>query len=73
MLSVKAMAAGVLIGGLGSFSGTLIGGIAVGIAETVFATLVTPTYKDVFIFLVLVGFLLVRPGGIFRAQISEKV
>lgn len=72
MLSVKAMAA-VLIGGLGSFSGTLIGGIAVGIAETVFATLVTPTYKDVFIFLVLVGFLLVRPGGIFRAQISEKV
>ena len=72
MISVKAMAA-VLIGGLGSFGGALLGGVAVGIAEALFATLVTPTYKDIFIFLVLVLFLVFRPGGIFRAQVSEKV
>jgi branched-chain amino acid transport system permease protein len=72
MIAVKAQAA-VLIGGLGSFSGALIGGIAVGIAETIFATLVNPAYKDIFIFGVLVLFLLFRPGGIFKAQVSEKV
>ncbi len=72
IIAVKAMAA-VLIGGLGSFSGALIGGVAVGIAETVFAAVVSPAYRDIFIFAVLVLFLLFRPGGIFRAQVSEKV
>ncbi len=72
MIAVKAMAA-VLIGGLGSFGGALVGGVAVGIAETIFAALVNPAYRDIFIFAVLVLFLLFRPGGIFRAQVSEKV
>ncbi|HBR01105.1 MAG TPA: branched-chain amino acid ABC transporter permease [Ruminiclostridium sp.] len=72
MIAVKAMAA-VLIGGLGSFSGALIGGVAVGIAETIFAAIVDPAYRDIFIFGILVLFLLFRPGGIFKAQVSEKV
>ncbi len=72
IIAVKAMSA-VVIGGLGSFTGALVGGIVVGVAETIFATLVDPAYRDVFTFVVLVIFLLFRPGGIFRAQISEKV
>jgi len=72
LISLKAFAA-VLIGGLGSFAGALIAGILVGIAEVVFATLVVSTYKDVFIFVILIVFLLFRPGGIFSANISEKV
>jgi hypothetical protein len=32
-----------------------------------------PTYKDVFIFAILVAFLVLRPRGIFSAEISEKV
>ena len=72
MLQMKAMAA-VVIGGLGSFSGALVGGIAVGVSEAIFATLVNPAYRDIFVFGVLVFFLLFRPGGIFRAQVSEKV
>ena len=72
LVSLKAFAA-VLIGGLGSFAGALVGGLIVGIAEVVFATVAVPTYKDVFIFLVLVAFLLFRPRGIFSAEISEKV
>jgi len=72
MIAVKAMAA-VLIGGLGSFSGALVGGLAVGISETIFATLVNPAYRDVFIFAVLITFLIFKPGGIFKAEISEKV
>lgn len=72
LVALKAFAA-VLIGGLGSFAGALIGGAIVGIAEVVFATLVVSTYKDVFIFAILIAFLLVRPRGIFSAEISEKV
>ncbi|MDI6600761.1 MAG: branched-chain amino acid ABC transporter permease [Thermoanaerobacteraceae bacterium] len=72
LLAIKAFAAA-LIGGLGSFGGALVGGIIIGIAEVFFATLVTSTYKDVFIFAVLIAFLMIRPGGIFRADISEKV
>jgi len=71
-VALKAFAA-VLIGGLGSFAGALIGGVIVGIAEVVFATVVVPTYKDVFIFVILIAFLLIRPRGIFSAEISEKV
>lgn len=72
LVSLKAFAA-VLIGGLGSFAGALVGGVIVGVAEVVFATVAVPTYKDVFIFLILVAFLLFRPRGIFSAEISEKV
>lgn len=72
LIAIKAFAA-VLIGGLGSFGGALVGGIIVGIAEVLFSTLVVSTYKDVFIFAVLIVFLMIRPGGIFRAEISEKV
>jgi len=72
LLAIKAFAA-VLIGGLGSFAGALVGGAIVGVTEVIFAATFASTYKDVFIFLVLIIFLLVRPGGIFRAQISEKV
>lgn len=72
LVALKAFAA-VLIGGLGSFAGALVGGAIVGVAEVVFATLVVSTYKDVFIFAILIAFLLVRPRGIFSAEISEKV
>jgi branched-chain amino acid transport system permease protein len=71
-IATKAFAS-ILIGGLGSFAGAMVGGIFEGIAEVIFASLVTPTYKDIFIFIILVVFLVVRPGGIFRASISEKV
>jgi len=72
LVGLKAFAA-VLIGGLGSFAGALVGGVIVGVAEVIFATIAVPTYKDVFIFAILVGFLLFRPRGIFSAEISEKV
>jgi len=72
LLSIKAFAA-VLIGGLGSFSGALVGGLIVGISEVLFSTFITSTYKDVFIFLMMMIILQIRPGGIFRIEISEKV
>ncbi len=72
LLATKAFAA-VLIGGMGSMAGALVGGAIVGVLETLIATMVTPTYKDVFTFVLVVGFLLFRPGGIFRRTEAEKV
>lgn len=72
LLATKAFAS-VLIGGMGSMAGALVGGAIVGVSETLIATMITPTYKDVFTFLMVVGFLLFRPGGIFRRTEVEKV
>lgn len=71
-MGVKVMAA-VLIGGLGSFGGALIGGILVGVLEVLFSAFISAAYRDVFIFGLLVLFLIFRPGGIFRADISENI
>ncbi|NLD59754.1 MAG: branched-chain amino acid ABC transporter permease [Clostridiales bacterium] len=71
-MGAKVMAA-VLIGGLGSFSGALVGGILVGVSEILFSAFISSAYRDVFVFGLLVLFLIFRPGGIFKADISEKI
>lgn len=55
----------VVIGGLGSIRGTLLGGLVVGLTESVGAVLVGAQYRDVLVFGVLVLVLLVRPNGLF--------
>lgn len=55
----------VVIGGLGSLPGTLIGGFIVGLVETAGAVWIGPQYRDVIVFGVLVVILLVRPNGLF--------
>lgn len=55
----------VVLGGLGSIRGTLVGGLIVGVVESVGAVLVGAQYRDVIVFGVLVLVLLVRPNGLF--------
>jgi branched-chain amino acid transport system permease protein len=72
LVGIKAFVATVL-GGIGSISGAMAGGLLLGIAENVGAGLlpvltggaVGPEYKDVFSFLILIIMLLVRPEGLF--------
>jgi branched-chain amino acid transport system permease protein len=72
LVGIKAFVATVL-GGIGSISGAMAGGLLLGIAENVGAGLlpvltggaVGPEYKDAFSFLILIVMLLVRPQGIF--------
>ncbi|KAA3626024.1 MAG: branched-chain amino acid ABC transporter permease [Proteobacteria bacterium] len=58
----------VIVGGLGSLSGALIGGILVGVAETLPALLtfvsIPPSMKSMFSFALLILILLVRPQGL---------
>jgi len=72
LVGIKAFVATVL-GGIGSISGAMAGGLLLGIAENVGAGLlpvltggaVGPEYKDAFSFLILIIMLLVRPQGMF--------
>ena len=55
----------VIVGGLGSLSGALLGGILIGLAEAIAALVLSPALKTVFSYTLLVGVLLLRPNGLF--------
>lgn len=54
----------VIIGGLGSIEGAVIGGVLLGITEELGALWVGPQYREVIVFAALVAVLTVRPTGI---------
>jgi len=63
----------VIIGGLGTFRGTVVGAIVVGMVDAVttwwFVNVVTWTWlPDVAVFLVLVGMLILRPQGLYGVE-----
>jgi len=53
-----------ILGGFGQPVGAMIGGLALGLAETVAAGYISSTYKDFIAFAVLVLVILVRPSGL---------
>jgi branched-chain amino acid transport system permease protein len=54
----------VVLGGLGSFRGAVIGGLGVGVIQTLSRTFV-PALEGVVVFLLMIVVLLVRPQGLF--------
>jgi branched-chain amino acid transport system permease protein len=71
LIALKAFAANI-IGGYGSIPGAILGGLALGIVETLGAAYISVPYKDAFAFLMLLTFLMVRPQGLFGEKIAEK-
>jgi branched-chain amino acid transport system permease protein len=63
----------IIIGGFGSIPGAVVGGILVGVLEILVAVYVSSVYKDAISFAVLMGFLVVRPSGIFGEPVAERV
>jgi len=57
--------AAVILGGQGSITGALVGGLVMGIAQQVSTAWLLPTYKPAVAFLIMVLVLLFRPQGIF--------
>lgn len=61
----------IVIGGLGSLSGTLYGGFIVGLVETVGAEFIGPQYRDLVVFGVLVLILVIKPNGLFAKRVGK--
>ena len=54
----------VIVGGLGSMSGALIGGVLIGVSEALAGLFITPSAKSMFSFALLIVVLLIRPRGL---------
>ncbi|WP_066716041.1 branched-chain amino acid ABC transporter permease [Clostridium sp. Marseille-P299] len=63
MIGLKGFAAGV-VGGFGYLPGGIIGGILIGVLESLSTLVVPGIYKDTVSFILLIVFLLVKPSGI---------
>jgi len=54
-----------ILGGLGSFPGTVIGGLLIGITENFGVAMLSSSYKDLFAFVILIIVLVFKPSGLF--------
>ena len=55
----------VIVGGLGSLTGALLGGVLIGLSEALAALIISPALKTVFSYALLVLILVWRPNGLF--------
>lgn len=69
-VGLKGFAAAV-VGGYGNLWGAIVGGVIIGTVETFGAFLISSQWKDALTMLVLIGFLLVRPQGLFRSAVLQ--
>ena len=69
---VKAFVAAVL-GGIGNIPGAVLGGILMGVAETLVVWMGYSSYRDAIAFVILIIILLFRPGGLLGSSKVEKV
>lgn len=80
MLGLKAFIAAVL-GGIGSIPGAMLGGIVIGLAESLSKAymgaltggVITSAFSDAIVFMILIIVLLVKPAGILGKNVGEKV
>ncbi len=69
---IKAFTAAVM-GGIGNIPGAMLGGILLGLIESLAAAYISPEYKDAYAFVMLIVILLIRPAGILGKVQEEKV
>jgi branched-chain amino acid transport system permease protein len=59
----------VIVGGLGSMNGALLGGVLIGVSEALAGLFITPSAKSMFGFALLVVVLLFRPRGLLGGKL----
>ena len=72
MPGIKAFTAAVF-GGIGSIPGAMIGGVVLGIIESLSKAYISSQMSDAIVFGVLIVVLLVKPTGLLGRKINEKV
>ncbi|MBN2405785.1 MAG: branched-chain amino acid ABC transporter permease, partial [Coriobacteriia bacterium] len=71
-IGLKGFAAAIL-GGLGNPIAAVVGGLALGLVESMSIAFISSTYKDVIALVLLLVVLFVRPEGILGRATREKV
>lgn len=61
----------VVLGGMGSLPGAMVGALVLGLAETMTATYVSLQWSTLVFYLVIMAVLLLRPQGLFGARLRE--
>ncbi len=59
----------VIVGGLGSMAGALVGGVLIGVAEAVAGFYIQPSMKSMFSFALLIAVLVLRPQGLMGRRL----
>ncbi|MGQ9466170.1 MAG: branched-chain amino acid ABC transporter permease [Anaerolineae bacterium] len=72
IFGLKAFIAAIL-GGIGNIPGAMLGGMILGIIETLGAGYVSPQWKDVIAYVILIGILIFRPTGLLGERVAEKL
>ncbi|SEM91698.1 branched-chain amino acid ABC transporter permease [Lihuaxuella thermophila] len=67
MVNLKAFVI-IVLGGMGSIPGAVIGGYILGLAESISGTYINSEYKDLAAFVLLILILTVRPTGLFAKE-----
>ena len=69
---LKAFIAAVF-GGIGNIPGAMIGGLFIGIAETLVTAYGSSLYKDAIVYVILILVLILKPDGLLGKNVKEKV
>ena len=72
MPGLKGFVAAVL-GGIGNIPGAMLGGLLLGIAETMGAAYISSQYRDAVAFAILIVVLLFKPSGLMGKTMQEKI
>jgi branched-chain amino acid transport system permease protein len=72
VIGLKAFPAAV-IGGFGSVPGAIVGGLLIGVVEALAGFYLPEGFKDIAAYIVVLVVLVVRPHGLFGAQLRKKV
>lgn len=61
-----------IVGGFGSVSGAMMGGILLGLVESIGASYVASAYRDLISFAVMILILYLKPSGLFARRVEQK-
>ena len=72
LIGLKAFPAAV-VGGFGSLPGAIVGGLVIGIVESLSGFFLPEGFKDIAAYVVVLLMLMIKPNGLFGERLSKKV
>ncbi len=72
VIAIKAFV-GAVLGGFNSLAGAVVGGLLLGVLETLIGLFLTSAFKDVVVFGLLIAVLLIRPSGLLGRREFTRV